>query len=199
MIRNYGGIDLSTKKSGFALINEEKELLYLDILSLKEVIRKTIEYSCVLVGIDAPLTSPINGPWRKCDKLLLKMGIPCLPPGAKNFSKLTKTGIYILKELTKRGIKCIEVYPYATRRRLGIATKINKKSSGGRKILIREISRVISDPNGFLDKSNHHELDAVISAYTAYLTDKGLCQIIGDKEGAIYIPAAPEDVDHATH
>jgi hypothetical protein len=183
----YVGIDLARGKSGFAVLDKDLNLLFLGKIADKEIISRTDALSEALVAIDAPLSMPKKGYWRECDKKLHQMGIACLPPGGKKFVKLTLKGMSISKLLSK--FKCIEVYPYATRVKLNIGIREKKKMVKGRKKIKYDLLRLIKDPKKILSKiPSHDELDAIISAYTAYLFDKGETIALKGEDGCIYVP-----------
>lgn len=129
------GIDLAGKgsgKTGFAVMNEDlickTKILYTD----HEIIRSTVNEKPDIVCIDAPLFLPEGkksfrqrGPphLRKCDKILLKMGIKFFPITLGPMRLLTMRGIKIKRELEKNDILVFESFPGAVQDILGIPRK----------------------------------------------------------------------------
>jgi 3-isopropylmalate/(R)-2-methylmalate dehydratase small subunit len=187
----YAGIDLATrgKKSGFAILDKDRSLVLLDMLTEEEMLSRIQRLSKALVAIDAPLSMPRSGPWRECDKALHLRGIPCLPPGGKRFIKLTERGIAMAEDLGRSGIEYIEVYPYATRVKLKIGEGVKKSKVEGRRRIKEDLLTLIEDSMGLLAETpSHDELDAIISAYTAYLKERGMCDELKGEDGVIHIP-----------
>ncbi len=82
------------------------------------------------------------------------------------------------------------LYPYAARRALNIGAGVKKKTNKGRRLiqnrsitLIGGFDEIIGDKLLSAD-----ELDAVISAYTAYLEANGNADKIDCIDGIIYVP-----------
>jgi hypothetical protein len=181
----YIGIDLSLRKSGFAVLNDGKKVVDLSLLPYEKVEDAILGVEGKkIVCIDAPLSEPLRGIWRECDLLLRKEGIPCFPPSAPFFYPVTKAGISLRKKLGRRGIEILEVYPYATRVLCGIAPDAKKKSRGGRERIQVALSVTLDLPKRRLSE---HELDAVISAYTGYLVKRGKAKCLSGRDGKIFI------------
>ena len=89
----------------------------------------------------------------------------------------------------------IEVYPYAARVALGIGANEKKKTKQGR----REIQVGLTGYVGGLDDPvkdkllSDDELDALLSAYTAYCEGKGIAIKIDGFDGEIYLPVKRRD------
>jgi len=183
----YVGIDLSTKKSGCAVLDERRRLTSLTLLDFDHLLDATAHLGQKdLVAIDAPLTFPITGVWRECDIMLCKLGIPCYPPGAPFFRRIAELGLRLRCILKKKDIRVIEVYPYATRLRCNIGAKVKKKTLQGRRKIQDGISKlVVGLPEEIL---SHHLLDAILAAYTAYLAAHDMTETISGADGTIVIP-----------
>ncbi|MEM1535614.1 MAG: DUF429 domain-containing protein [Candidatus Pacearchaeota archaeon] len=120
------GLDLAalqSRPSGFCLLGKklETEILYSD----EEIIKKILDSKPKVIAMDAPLSLPKRGAFRKCDRKLHKKKIPVF---SFNLPSLRKLAIraFILKKRIKKAIKCkiIETYPYAV---LILDKKIAKK------------------------------------------------------------------------
>lgn len=185
----YIGVDFSiTRRSEVAVIDRQRILIYVDALNEREILSLAKSFPQAIIGVDAPLTIPREGPWRECDIMLLKDRIPCLPPGGGNFRKLTERAVRFSEALAREGVRHIEVYPYATRVRLGIGIGAKKLKASGRDRIKNDLLKYVRDPRGLLDNISHHGIDATISALTVYLADSGLCEILGGRDGVIYVP-----------
>ncbi|MBW6518058.1 MAG: DUF429 domain-containing protein [ANME-2 cluster archaeon] len=144
-----------------------------------------------IVAIDAPLSRPEHGSMRDCERRLRKYGISCYPSGADWVSDWVDKGIE-LKYWCERtfGARVIEVYPYAARRALNIGARVRKKSKKGRQMIqkgLGDIIRGIDEMAGDTLLSDD-ELDAILSAYTAYCVSCGSFRKMDGKDGTIYIP-----------
>jgi len=197
------GISLKRKSTGMAYLVEKNGKPWMEnpaehVISEDTLIRSIItriseNFSSIIIAIDAPLSRPEHGSMRECEKQLRRYGIACYPSGAEWVSKWVEKAIMLRDWAEKQlGAEVVEVYPYATRHALGIGVK--KKTKQGRCIIqdalssricgLREVTkgRIISDD----------ELDAVLSAYIAYLKIKGNILCIGGKDGVIYTLAPPQ-------
>ncbi len=185
----YVGIDLSTRKSGYAVLDERCRLTSPTLLDFDHLLDTTIDLhkkEPLLVAIDAPLTFPVTGVWRECELMLRRLGISCYPPGAPFFRKITELGVSLRCALEKKGIQAIEVYPYATRLRCNVGAKAKKKTLQGRRQIQNDLGKlVVGLPEGIL---SHHLLDAILAAYTAYLAAHGMAENLSGADGTIVIP-----------
>ena len=168
------GVDVGVKKSYIALLSGRK-LVYCGLYSHP--------VSCNAVGIDAPLSLPKSGNLRSCERELLKQGIRLFPSGARFFRPVVEKGMQIAEEFRKEGIRVFEVYPYATRKILGIAPEVKKSKKEGQKKIVGKLSEFV---DGVEDLSSHDDIDAVISALTVLLYFEGKARIVG--EGGILVP-----------
>ncbi|AEA47575.1 DUF429 domain-containing protein [Archaeoglobus veneficus] len=170
------GIDVGVRMSYIALL-DNRRLVYCG--KYNEPVK------CDAVGIDAPLSLPESGSLRECERKLLKLGIRLFPSGADFFRSVVNRGMEIAEEFRKIGAEVFEVYPYATRRRLGIAPDVKKSTKGGRERIIAELARFVE---GIDNLSNHNEVDAVISALTVSLYYEGKARLLDGRDGAILVP-----------
>ncbi|MEM0216371.1 MAG: DUF429 domain-containing protein [Candidatus Bathyarchaeia archaeon] len=178
------GIDLAAKSenpTGWALWKDnviKTTLMYDDEEILKEVTKTSPD----IIAIDAPLTLPKKGLFRKADVELIKTGYRVFPPGLPSMRLLTLRAMEINRLIAERGIKTIEVHPTSTRKALSMPLKNP-----------REVQKVFEELglNGSLKERllTAHEIDAITAALTAYLYLAGLTEIFGDEEeGYIVVP-----------
>ncbi len=171
-------------------IKSDDELIHSSIIQIAE------NFSSRIIGIDAPLSLPEHGTMRECELRLRKHGIACYPSGAAWVSKWVSKGIALKKWAeSELGAKVIEVYPYAARRALNIGADVKKKAKRGRRniqdgllALIEGLDAVAKD-----NLLSDDELDAILSAYTAYCEGKGIASKIDGDDGVIYLPLKRHD------
>jgi predicted nuclease with RNAse H fold len=204
------GVDLGTsmqrKSTGIAYLLEKNGEPWIESLPLhiksedalihSGIIQMVENFTSRIIGIDAPLSLPEHGTMRECERRLRAHGIACYPSGAAWVSKWVSKGIE-LKDWAENELnaKVIEVYPYAARRALDIGADVKKKAKDGR----REIQEGLLGLIGGLDALtkdkllSDDELDAILSAYTAYCEGKGIAGKIDGSDGVIYIPVKRHD------
>lgn len=193
------GTSLKRKSTGVACLIEKKgvpviEISPVHIISDGEIIRSCIVgmsgRSSVIAGIDAPLSRPVEGTLRECEKLLLRQGIPCYPSGAKWVSDWVDKAIALRNWAEKNlNARVIEVYPYAARKVLDIGVGVNKRTKEGRQVIQAGLGRLIPGLDEINTLLSDDELDAILSAYTAYLEWKGDAEKLDGRDGAIYLPS----------
>lgn len=192
----FFGVDLAGRideATGVAALTDKAELVFVNQVKPDVAIRNYIDYHrpC-LVAIDAPLTIPSGryGTYasRKCDRDLALLGIPAF--ATSMLAQLTFRAITIAKSLEPR-YPVIEVYPHATKARLGLSHKDKKVKEISREVIQTRLSRFVKNlPRTSKIVLSDHELDAILAAYTALLHGNGLTQPIGDpQEGLIYVPS----------
>jgi predicted nuclease with RNAse H fold len=203
------GIDLTSgeaKSSACVVLDTGCKIVFHDFLDSNDRIIKTVnEFSPFVVAIDAPLSlpeglcsleeecpstplSPFKG--RECERLLAKERIPCYFTTKRSIIKeMVYRGMKLADDLRQNGFKVIEVYPYASKRRL-FGSPIPKKTSAARIAWLREkVDGITLDDRACTGRWNHDLCDALIAAYTGLLFLKGNTQALGNtREGYIYIP-----------
>lgn len=178
-------IDLAgkaTNPTGWAMLrNKTISTCYLHLD--EEIVGHSINCAPKIIAVDAPLSIPKKAFMRKTDKEMQKRGYPVFPPRFPAMEKLTLRAIKIMRELTKRQLKVIEVHPTSTRKALKIPTKDWIKIQ---KIFLQiglegDLKTRVLTP---------HEIDAVTAALTGHLYIQGKTELIGDrKEGYIIVPS----------
>ncbi len=172
----FAGIDVGTKKSPMAIIRKDKATIF-------ENYEMGIGEKITAVGIDAPLSFPAAGLFRECEKELIKRGIKLFPSGANFFRNIVEKGIKISEEFKNFGVEVFEVYPFATRKILGIAPNCNKRKSECLELIKKGIETYVS-----AEINNHDEADAVLSALTVKMFYEGKGEIVNGNDGNILIP-----------
>jgi predicted nuclease with RNAse H fold len=129
------------------------------------------------VAIDAPLSKPGQGSFRKADLLLREYGT--LPLNMRGMVALTERGIKLKEKI--RNFRLIEVFPRATAILLGYYDADEKVMQ--KKMLEFGLT---GDPERRLLTKD--EIDAVSAAITGYLHLQGKTREVGDEEGKIVVP-----------
>ena len=206
----YFGLDLtgSSRPSGYAVLDAGAQLLDVGLVATDDEIAALVERSgAATVAIDAPLGLPAG----LCCLEASCACAPSKPPGIRAselavrgrgyglyhttkrsiIRTMVYRGIALRRAFEARGLRVLEVYPYATKAAL-FGRRMPKKTTreGVRWLRERLAARV-----GGLDASDgsltHDELDAVVAAYTALLLDRDEAEPLGDpSEGAIIVPMA---------
>lgn len=191
----FFGVDLAGRideVTGVAALTDKSELIFVNQVKPDVAIRNYIDYHrpC-LVGMDAPLSIP-SGRYstyasRKCDRDLSLLGIPTF--ATSMLAQLTFRAITLAKTLSPK-YNLIEVYPHATKTRLGLSHKDKKVKEISREVIQTRLTRFVKNlPRTSKILLSDHELDAILAAYTALLHERDLTQPVGDaQEGLIYIP-----------
>jgi len=185
MVKNknrFCGIDVGIKES-YAAILEDNRLI--SILRFEDIEEAEELFSCHSAGIDAPLSYPMSGNLRECEKKLLKMGIRLFPSGAEFFRDVAEKGMKIAKVMSERGVKVFEVYPYATRYILKIAPQSKKFKRTGRREIMEKLKKFVTAVEW---NFNHNEIDAIIAALTVFLYYGGGGRILSGPDGSLLIP-----------
>lgn len=200
----YIGVDLGTslrrKSTGIAILVQKDnkpcietlpEHIISDDVLIRSCIRSLAGKRAAIIGIDAPLSRPDSGTMRECERRLRKHDIPCYPSGAEWVSKWVDKGI-ALKEWAENELdaKAIEVYPYAARRKLDIGAFEKKKTKKGRQVIQAGLGTIITGMDGITGENllSDDQLDAILSAYTAYCEGTGCAIKIDGEDGSICIP-----------
>lgn len=154
------GIDLTGvqhRPTGFAVINHasvETKILFTD----ESIIAACREVEPSVIAIDAPLSKPVTGRFRACDRALIKRGLRVLPPLFGGMKKLTNRGIRLSKILRNSGFDVIEIHP----RTSGLLLF----GTAERRRWIAALRKAGFDvPAGV----SAHEIDALVAAVTGWL------------------------------
>ncbi|MGQ9560459.1 MAG: DUF429 domain-containing protein [Candidatus Oleimicrobiaceae bacterium] len=163
------------------------------------------------IGLDGPCALPVGleeccfrtgGPpcahqqpdgkkGRACEQELARRGIGCFFTVKGAFAKSwILRSLILFRQLEAAGHRVLEVYPYATKRLLFGPMCAAKETAAGRAALLRALQGVgLQLPCSEL---SHHELDAIVAAYTVYLFAHGRAEQVGDdREGYIVVPRVP--------
>ncbi|MDZ7392958.1 MAG: DUF429 domain-containing protein [candidate division KSB1 bacterium] len=208
----YGGIDpsgSSARPSGVAVLDGRLQVVDAGLgRTDEEIVGFFTPYRLRLfaVGLDGPCVLPIglheccfaasptcdhdqpNGrKGRFCELELARRGIGCFFTVKNSFAKgWVLRSLRLYRQLCAVGLRVVEIYPYATKRLLLGAQLPAKQTRRGRLYLGQMLSRLgVSVPEDL----SHHELDAIVAAYTVYLLARDLAEMVGDEaEGYIVIP-----------
>jgi len=175
------GIDVGKSNYHIALLNDN-ELVKTFKIGINEL---ETNFKPDAVGIDAPLSFPLRGTLRECERKLIKKGVLLFPSGANFFKEIVKNGIKAAAFFKNLGSDVFEVYPYATRVALNIVPQEKKRSRSGKLKIILQLKKYVRNIS---EKLTHDEVDAIISALTVLLFYKGLAEFIRGIDGEILIP-----------
>ncbi len=187
----YAGVDLALpnrRRTGFGLINAIGHTYYVSTLSTKEeIIDLVLRQSPSLVCIDAPLGLPRQGINRLVEVRARRLGLMLIPPLLGPMRQLTMYGIQLASELRRLGIAVLEVHPTSTLKILGM----------DRQAFLRFVTKGFRGPV----VGNEHEVDALVSAFTCLLHDRGCTEELTglEGEGSLIIPRADcamQVIDH---
>lgn len=189
----FMGLDLAgnpDRPTGWALVDEDVRLCMQpgELFADEQILNKIVNIKPQWIGIDAPLSFPKNKhKVRLCDRELRKFGSPALSPFL--IASLTRRGIRLSELLGEKGYRCIEVYPRATQKILGIKARGKKSELSWRTSCQTGISRWVKRLNSPEDITySSHILDAILCAYTACCRGKGCYQEVGNEEGRVVVP-----------
>ncbi|MCL7413978.1 MAG: DUF429 domain-containing protein [ANME-2 cluster archaeon] len=190
--RKSTGIASIVEKNGSPWIYAQPEHVISDDALIHAIIAgmKTGHATCI-VAIDAPLSRPDHGSMRDCERRLRTYGIPCYPSGADWVSDWVDKGIDLKSWCEKTfGARVIEVYPYAARKALNIGACVRKRSKKGRQMIQEGLGDIIRGMDEMAGDTllPDDELDAILSAYTAYCVLCGSFRKMDGKDGTIYVP-----------
>ena len=124
------------------------------------------------------------------ERELFRQGITLYWTTRKTFIKaMIYRSIGLRSTLEARGVRVIEVYPYASKVRLFGRPKYKKTTLAGRVWLRERLAELVPGLAEHEGRLGHDQLDAVVAAYTAYLYGRALAEGVGDRdEGLIYVP-----------
>ncbi|GAB4370164.1 MAG: hypothetical protein Kow0042_12300 [Calditrichia bacterium] len=212
----FAGIDPSAKpenKSALCLLDAHLTILHLgewNTFSELDHILRPYKSLIQTIGIDGPLqlphelkrccftpstpgcshrqTVPYRG--RYCEYVLNKNGYRCYATSKNSFVKSWVLRCLDLAQfLMSKGYALLEVFPTATRKILFSEVSGKKQSKSTRLALVQALKREgVIFPQGKKSYS-HHQLDALLAAYTALLHYRGKTMAVGDeRDGYIIIP-----------
>ena len=193
-----------------------------DVASYIEMVCNTFHLNPVRIGIDSPLRPRDNSLTRRvAEQALDKAGISCYTtPSIDDFETIKAKGIahlhadkpiqnlphahqifmllgFALNERLSKVAECIEVYPHATVKHLGVAN-IHKRKGNQAELQLSAISHYTGWPKTDDDWSQadnmclgpmHDRVDAYSAAWVASLPEQErICLGDPDKGDAIWIP-----------
>ncbi len=206
-MQTFIGIDMScTAKptSAIAVMGTDGKLLAepLHFRRAEELAELVADYTSegTIIAVDAPRTVPDhsqeNYAYRSCEK-----AIKSIDQYAGTFSGAAALFMrwYEIEQRYFQGVHVIETYPRVIWKRLGLPGK-PRDFDKNRGTVWAAVSSLIGSPcEGF----SHHQVDAVLSAYTAWCYHVGQINWYGDPgEGLIFIPApgqsntVPPEAEH---
>lgn len=109
-----GGLDLSAseeKVSGVCIMNDSVRTF--SLRGDEEIVEALKD--CEVVAVDAPLT--FKPPWREEEKELMKRGFRPLPLSLPSMRRLYERARKLKEKLESYGVKVIETFPGALRKR----------------------------------------------------------------------------------
>ena len=204
------GLDLtgSARPSGYAVLDARAALLDAGLAGADDEIAALLERTrATVVAIDAPLGLPEG-------LCCLEASCPCAParaPGIRESEIAVRSlgyglyhttkrtiiramvyrGIALRRRLEARGLRVLEVYPYATKVALFGRPIPKKTTRAGARWLRERVETLVPGVVAIRRDLTHDELDAVIAAYTALLYARGEAAALGNEaEGTIVVPAA---------
>lgn len=205
------GIDLTSspsKPTACVALGDELHLDWFGFCCGDGCIVEAVEYHHPrLVAIDSPLSLPkglccleescpcqplSSEKGRMCERELSRRGISCYYTTKRSIIKdMVYRAISLKEEMTVRGYRVIEVYPYATKVQLFGRHLPRKTTPAGIDFLRERIGGLMPHLVPHLQAFSHDLCDALLAAYTAYLHGAAKAENIGDPvEGVIVIPAS---------
>ena len=186
------GIDLAgmpNNKTGIAILEGcrvKTKVAFYDEEIIGEVYSYFAGTEKGLILIDAPLSEPLKGKSRICEKALRRLGIrvfPCMFAGMK---KLTKRGVEFARLLRSQGFEVIETYPGSAQDILNIPRK------GKNPKLLRDALIQYGIKGDIKVDITDHELDAITCAIVGKMYLEGKTVALGTyKEGFMIVPKFP--------
>ncbi|UCH86100.1 MAG: DUF429 domain-containing protein [Dehalococcoidia bacterium] len=207
----YLGLDLtsaSQRPSAFAVLDDRGSLRDLGLVREDgDILALARRWRPRYLAIDAPLSLPQGmccleescpcaaaspDGLRVAERALLKEGIGLFRTTKRSIIKaMVYRAMRLRRVLEEQGYALMEVYPYASKVRLFEGPIPKKTTKAGCHWLREHLKGLVPglvEHEGLL---SHDELDAIVSAYTAYLHGQGQAEAVGDpREGVIYVPRA---------
>ena len=208
MPETYFGLDFASlgHTSGYCVLDATGALCDIGLVGDDAEIIALIERSGArTVAIDCPLGLPAGldclDPAHPCTATSPKgireseLAVRALGYGLYFTTKKTiiramaERGIALRRTLEARGLRVLEVYPYATKCIL-FGKKMPKKTTPEGVAWLRDrVTTIIPALTEIPRTLTHDELDAAIAAYTALLYARGKATALGnDAEGTIVVP-----------
>ncbi len=210
MPKTYFGLDFAShgRISGYCVLDDAGTLLNIGLAGDDAEIIALIERSGArTVAIDCPLGLPAGldclDPAHSCAPTSPKgireseLAVRALGYGLYFTTKktiiraMTERGIALRRTLEARGLRALEVYPYATKCILFGKKMPKKTTTEGVTWLRNNLTTIIPTLADIPRALTHDELDAATAAYTALLHARGQATALGNEaEGAIIVPNA---------
>ena len=208
MPETYFGLDFASPAhtSGYCVLDAPGALVDIGLVGDDTEIIALIERSGArTVAIDCPLGLPAGldclDPAHPCTATSPKgireseLAVRALGYGLYFTTKKTiiramaERGIALRRTLEARGLRVLEVYPYATKCIL-FGKKMPKKTTPEGVTWLRDNLTIIIPTLADIPRTlTHDELDAAIAAYTALLFARGKAIALGNEaEGTIVVP-----------
>ncbi|MEM4412236.1 MAG: DUF429 domain-containing protein [Thermofilum sp.] len=184
MYEAYIGLDLSAspkRKSAYAVLSEDLRCRAALFRGDEELLSVARNYRHALVAIDAPLSLPVSGSLRGCEKALTRLGIRAFPPALPGMRQLAERAISLSEKLREQGLRVVEVYPGGAQDVLGLPRK--KNPEGLLKGLL-SLGMVLE-----AQTINGDILDAATAAYTAWSYAHGKYIMIRTGDCELILPA----------
>lgn len=171
----FGGLDLSatpSRPSGLAIINEDKELLFLGLVFEDfYIISKLSTFKPILVAVDAPLTYT-GKPFRNVDKALMRAGFRILPSTWKGMNKLVERALAIKNSMNT--VKFIETHP---------TSALKSSKCENHNVLFRSFG-LKNLPDGIKEK---HLIDALIASLVSFFSHLMLSRVFKEDDGEVHL------------
>ncbi|MCS7186381.1 MAG: DUF309 domain-containing protein [Armatimonadota bacterium] len=180
------GVDLSASEKRFSGVCILKGLTAQTFL-LKtddEIVELARGFRPELIAIDAPLSLPVSGGFRPCDKELLKRGIKVFPVNFGAMRQLTERGIRLKTQFEAEGFSVVEVFPGGAQDLLGLPRKHRN---------LTELKEGLSQLGlqGLKGAATHDEIDAATAALVGWMWLKGFAELLSDGQGGGIVMPLP--------
>lgn len=180
------GIDLSASEkrlSGVCILKDLRVKTFLARTD-EELIELAKRFHPKLIAIDAPLSFPISGGFRPCDRELLKRGIRIFPITFGTMKRLTERGILLKNRLEFEGFCVVEVFPGGAQDLLGLPRKHRNLTE------LREGLCQLG-LNGLNENVTHDEIDAATAALVGWMWLNGFAELLSDGQGGGIVMPLP--------
>ncbi|MEM3096012.1 MAG: DUF429 domain-containing protein [Nitrososphaerota archaeon] len=170
------GVDLAASPrnpTGICLMTDKLTCLTWTAFTDQQILETVAYYRPAVTAFDAPLSRPILGGLRRCERELIREGIRLLPQTLSPMKRLAMRGMRLAERVRRMGSTVLETYPRGVQRLLGFS--ISRRPRHGVSML-RKLGVAGLQPHPSI-----HEADAAICAFLAYLWLNGLTKEYGDK------------------